>query len=173
MIEKRTVISIDVESWGLYGRPFWIAYAVMIDNCFRKTGYFLCDPQKALNDDVMESDKIWVQRHVLPYANNCRRTHKSPEDILDALGTLLKQYPDSIIIGKRVFPIETNVLYECLRRIRIKASATILDTQSQIEIAGISEKKFPRLFYELPVHNPLRDALYAARLFKEAQSTSP
>lgn len=165
------VLVIDVESVGLHGDAFAVAY---VQGDYRlnevNSGCFHVDPGTV--DGSPEGLK-WVRSNVVLPADSVEcRSPRMMRDLFWAVWTLAKA-KGAPLAAECLWPVEANFLTECvgdhfidrewegpypfhdIASIRLAAGLDPLATES-------------RLPDELPAHNPLADARQSLRLLREA-----
>jgi hypothetical protein len=158
----------DVESVGLHGQAFAVGGGVYIDGVAQSEFEFGC-PINAANGD--EEDREWVEKNVI-----IRLTHAEPREIQEEFWTQWKtakeNYPDILMAGECIWPVETNFVSSCVAADKSRKWAgpyPFIDISSVMAAAGMMPMKtYGRLLKELPAHNALADARLSARLLKEA-----
>lgn len=125
------IISIDVESDGLYGRPFAIA-AVVYEY---ETEYFVPGSigsdgirhrtgekrhwkeierfSKRLPDGAVKNE--WVKENVLPAISGVRVTHNHYEDMLSDFATFYHGHKDGTVLWHMGHVVEAFLFRECVR----------------------------------------------------------
>ena len=111
-LSRRNIISIDVESNGLYGQPFCVG-AVEMDWGGRVYRHFLgrC-PLDEVEDD-------WVLENVIPALEDIEETHKSlgemQRDFVSWLCDAMARNKNAIVLVDAGFPVDCNFLYNAIR----------------------------------------------------------
>jgi hypothetical protein len=167
------IFMMDVESIGLHGRGYAVAWLV-IDT---ETGEEL-DSRVLANDpadawgDVQ--DRRWVTENVPPI----QVTHKTRSELLTAFWADWMRWRamGAILAADCPWPVESRFLAACIDQTlpsgKWSGPYPILDVVSvrlgageSLEQAMESGERLPR---ELPVHNPLADCRQSARLLLQA-----
>jgi hypothetical protein len=111
-LSRRNIISIDVESNGLYGQPFCVG-AVEMDWGGRVIGQFLA---RCPLDQVEED---WVLENVIPALEGIDQTHESlgslQRDFVTWLVTTTARIGNPIILVDVGFPVDCHFLYSALK----------------------------------------------------------
>lgn len=187
------IISLDVETVGLYGQPF--AWAVVIaDTKTRKPvleGYCQCPADVAQGTP---DDREWIQANVLPALANgpafaleegmrtLERKVSSVEDLLDAYGEMWRHWHgrNAWLLVDHGYPVEAEFLFNAfmeafLRKKTVLPSAyPVLDYASMRAGRGLEPTEtLERLDSELPQHHPLADARQTLRLFWDLLAPAP
>lgn len=70
------------------------------------------------------------------------------------------------------YPIEANIFFQAIKPFEKTCQFTgpypLHEVDTALLLAGMNRIDYPRIENELPVHHPLKDARYAARLFSIA-----
>ena len=162
----------DVESDGLYGEGFAVAYIVLDEN-----------------NNIIEFDSVmanieikndWVKENVLPSLDT-KKVVKTTKELRSIFYKVLQQNNDCEIYSDVNFPVETNFLSDIVRddldNRAFNMPYPLYDISTLCDI-NISREKtfnsalfnnFPQLLnskslYELKEHNPLHDSLASAYL---------
>jgi hypothetical protein len=111
-LSRRNIISIDVESNGLYGQPFCVG-AVEMDWGGRVINQFFARcPLDEVEDD-------WVLEHVLPTLQSIANSHESLEevqaDFTTWLANSMARSNNPIVLVDAGFPVDCNFLYEAIK----------------------------------------------------------
>lgn len=178
LVQKNAVfMSFDVESIGLYGEVFAIAYS----SCDRDgqeidKGYYSCPSESAKGS---LKNREWVAKNVLPHLPQ-ESQYKNPDELCEAVYgiwmDLKSKYKKE---GKEVFtivdcgyPVEMHFFMHAIKMNEEKREFTgplpLHEVATALLIAGIKREEYPRMEHELPEHHPLNDARYSARLFLTA-----
>lgn len=111
-LSRRNIISVDVESNGLYGQPFCVG-AVEMDWGGRVLKEFL---GRCPLDEVEDE---WVLKHVIPKLNDVEQTHDSLEamegDFVTWLITKMADSPNVIVLVDAGFPVDYRFLYTAIQ----------------------------------------------------------
>jgi hypothetical protein len=110
-LSRRNIISIDVESNGLYGQPFCVG-AVEMDWGGRVISEFLA---KCPLDQVEDE---WVLEHVIPALEGTKETHKSWVEMQLAfvlwMVEAMKRNTNPIVLVDVGFPVDCKFLYDAI-----------------------------------------------------------
>jgi hypothetical protein len=173
-------IVFDVESVGVHGRPFIVAWAVVRDGDISEQGYSSFDPSihgpeldKGELPDTYH-DWAWMEKNVFP--NLPPPTCDSPLAMRQAFWQVwmqLKEDEDDVWMAAEVpWPIESKFLSQCIAD--DFPARRWLGPYPLLDIATIrmglghpfaSEEK--RLLNELPLHDPRADVRQSWRLLRE------
>jgi hypothetical protein len=159
----------DCESIGLHGETFAVGY-VVVDSKGKEyaRSCWACYPDEAKGN---EEGRLWVKANIPPLERN--RT--GPKYVRDSFWNVYLYWRDNgaVLCADCAWPVEARFLATCidddpsartwngpyplydLASIRLAAGFDPLATED-------------RLPHELPVHNPLADALQSARLLIES-----
>jgi len=110
-LSKRNIISIDVESNGLYGQPFCVG-AVEMDWGGRVINEFLARcPLDQVEDE-------WVLEHVIPALEEVAETHgsllKMQADFVSWLCKMMGKNESAIVLVDTGFPVDCKFLYDAI-----------------------------------------------------------
>ena len=171
---NRVLFSFDAETIGLYGEPFAVSYVICDCNDGKELekGYLSCPFENAKGGI---SDREWVFKNVIPHLpkeTNCNTPEEVCEKFYSAWMKTKETYKEVIAIADCGYPVETSL---CARAIRIREEERkftgpnpLHEVATALFMAGMKSDDYPRTENELPEHNPLNDAKYAARLFLTA-----
>lgn len=118
------IISIDVESDGLYGRPFAIA-AVVYE--YQNVSGAISAAQGFVSSHWNEIDRYtlrlpdgavknnWVRHTVLPAISGMRVTHNDYEDMLSEFATFYHGHKDGTVLWHMGHVVEVFLFRECVR----------------------------------------------------------
>lgn len=169
---------IDVESAGLYGDGFAIAYVLINRDGLRlKEGVFFTQIEYAKG---LCRNLQWVKEYVkldFDRFNNAEISRlPSIHDVRNQFWSLwceLKnKYPDIYLAGDCIFPVEANFLRDCVMiddsSRQWNAPYPIIEISTLLLACGKDPKgKYQREDDELPEHNSLCDARQSARIMIE------
>ena len=166
-------IVMDVESIGLHGEGFAVAYVVVSsEGKVLEEGLFACDPSLAQGT---EESRKWVSENVpmLEY------TFKSPRGVRDAFWAVWLKWRalGAYLVAEGGWPVEARFLAACVddcpKSRGWEGPFPLVELSSmQLLSKGPPLRMRERLNNELPVHNPLADARHSARLWLEFASES-
>lgn len=161
----------DCESIGLHGETFAVGYVVI-----RGEGEELehacwsCPPDEA---DGSPQGRQWVKENIpdLDYTHDTPRGLRSA--FWDAWLRWMNEY--AVLCADCAWPVETRFLAACVDddpSARVWGGPYPLHDLASLRLAAgfdplVTEDRLP---HELPVHNPLADALQSARLLVETLS---
>lgn len=157
----------DVESNGLHGEAFAVAYVVYKDGTLVAENSFSCPPSYAagLRDDI-----TWVSKNVpeLP------QTHTSVGGVLDAFWDAWIAWKDqgAQMFAECAWPVEARFLIECIKRQGAESNWNgpypLHEIASFMAAAGMDPMaSYPYEEGETK-HDPLSDARQSARLLRMA-----
>ena len=171
---------IDVESVGLQGQGFAVAYVVQdVDRNEVASAIYSAPSELARGD---QGDREWVREHVEPHLPKVP-THSSLIAMRTAFWEdwLYWREKGAEMWADCLWPVEARFLNACvddyysLPNSNIKRSRKDKGPYPFHEIATVmtmvgwdATANYPRLPNELPKHNPLADARQSARLLYEA-----
>ncbi len=160
---------IDVESIGLYGDAFAVAW-VVVDS---RSGETLeevglaCDRNMCSGDPA---DREWVRQNVPPL----EITNGSWRDMLHSFWRAWRKWAEQgvAMVVDCGYPVETNFLSDVVVSDRENrkwlAPYPLYDLASILLAAGVDPREaFDRRENELPRHDPLADARQSARILLE------
>jgi hypothetical protein len=167
------LMTIDVESIGLYGEAFAVA-GVVTDGAGATIEEFLysCDPYRAAGAG---SNRRWVAEKV----PKIEKTHFDPRAVRSAFWEKWVEWKlrGALLFADCSFPVETNFLSACakddigdrefLGPYPLHDVATFLLANGRNPL-----DTYARLTHELPVHHPLADARQSSRLLLECFDSS-
>lgn len=179
------IVSLDVETIGLYGQPF--AWAVVIaDTKTQKPvleGICQCPNEVALGNP---DDREWVTANVLPAiaqgvaftpeegVRTLERKVASVEDLLDAFEGVWRHWhgQNAWLLVDHGYPVEAEFLFNAFMEAFLRKKPPfpspypVLDYASMRAGRGLDPTEtLKRLDSELPQHHPLADARQTLRLF--------
>lgn len=168
---KNTIIfSFDGETIGLYGEPFAISYVVCnLEGEELENGYISCPIENANGDS---SNREWVFEHVIPHIPG-KTNYETPKELCEAFYRIWidikSKYKQVIAVADCGYPIEANIFFRAIKPFEKTRQFTgpypLHEVGTALLIAGMNPVDYPRIENELPIHHPLKDARYAARLF--------
>jgi hypothetical protein len=159
----------DVESIGLHGEGFAVAYVVVDRNGHRHAeGLLACPPASARG---RREGHRWVEDNVPALG----AVHRSPESLRTAFWGLFLSWHElgALLVADCGWPVEARFLAQCVDddlACREWLGPYPLHDLASILLAKGKDplEKRTRLTDELPEHNPLADARQSARLLVEA-----
>lgn len=178
--DKKRILSMDrffvfdVESIGIHGEGFAVAGGVYssIGNNVVSEFSFAANPDLA---DGGGTDRQWVRENV-PYLEV---THNSLASMREAFWDKWKQanevYPEILMAVECGWPVETQFLRTCAIDLPVdrftEGPYPLVEISSFMAAAGMDPlEEYARSEFELPKHDPLKDARQSARLLFEAIS---
>lgn len=162
----------DVESIGLHGEGFAVAYVVV--NRARERldeAVFACDPGVCFGT---EEGRLWVAENVPPLEG----TSPNPTHLRNAFWDRWLRWKNkgAVLVADCCWPVEARFLAACVdshhSEREWEGPYPLYDLASVLLAHGEdSLKRSARLTEELPAHHPLHDARQTARLFLDALET--
>lgn len=160
------IFSFDVESIGLHGEAFAVGWVLLDAN-----GIVLDSARMAIDPSTVKGaavDRAWVAANIPPIPV----THINGIAMRRDFWTCMQSAKilGAIILGDCVWPVETNFLSACVADDPLTRGWSgpypLIDVASVIAATGgdpcaVTE----RLADELPVHDPVADALHSARQY--------
>ncbi len=184
----------DVESVGLYGEHFAVAYLLAEANRVLEEGLMLCNPETAMGDSV---DLRWVEKNVFPWIHAMSLdfpggghakvmtdpTTGALTHLCSDTGTLRKAFwhlwarervRETELWADVTYPVEAGFLAACVRddrtRRKFEGPYPLLDISTAVRLAGPRMSKLTRVPSELPEHHPLMDTRFSFRQLLTALS---
>lgn len=179
----------DVESMGLYGEDFAVAYVVVDrDGTELDAGFFSCPYEEAARViDVVETehlltgqilrqwgeqtdrDLVWVKQNVIPHLPEpSHRTRREMHNAFWEAWVRWKERGASAWVDCG-YPVESNFLRACVfedvSRIGT-APFPLMEIDTARILTGTGE--LTRSIEHLPAHDPLNDARHSARILVES-----
>jgi len=158
----------DCESIGFYGEAFaWGAVLVGPDGKEEGSWSAACDPVKARGG---QDGRAWVEMNVRVPAWDCQTPREMRNRFWKALQEARERAGGPVLNWYHVgYPVETEFLRRVYRdqsevRKRLMPKP-VNDVETMVLLTGLAEPA--RLPAELPEHNPLSEARYAARILGE------
>ena len=159
---------IDVESIGLHGQGFAVAWVVVKrDGECLEQGYLACDP--ALCEGPDES-RLWVAENVPPLVKTCN----DRAQLLNEFWEVWRSWADegAVMVADCGWPVETNFLSDCVKQDPVGREWTgpypLYVLASICLVFGLDPTATrARLADEMPAHHPLMDARQTARQLLE------
>lgn len=162
---------IDVESVGLHGEGFAVAYGVYQNGIEHEWGVIACDSDAAEGGPY---DREWAEKNVKlePHEISYSAPRGVRSEFWSTWGLAKLRYPGIVMVGECIWPVETNFLHQGIsdRPDRsVDGPYPLLDITNWIAAAGMDPMEaYERRPDELPVHHPMGDVRLSARLFHEA-----
>lgn len=103
MLNCKSIMSIDAETNGLWGKAFAIA-AVVYDAAGQEVDRFVA------RCPIEEETNIWVAANVIPQMENIEETHKSFKAMLTDFFAFIKKHNDAIVLCHMGHIVEANLL---------------------------------------------------------------
>lgn len=162
------VFCVDVESIGLHGEGFAVGYVVVDGLGIEMEAVTLaCPPGAAKGAD---SDRAWVAHNVPTLVV----THAAPRDVRTAFWDRWLHWSalGAQMVADCAWPVEARFLAACVDDLGSSAAwqgpFPLLDVSTLAVTLGQDPRAAGRrLANELPLHDPLADARYCARLWRE------
>ena len=166
---KRLWMVFDVESVGLHGEGFAVAWTICDEKGeVKEEGLEHCPIETAKG---AEAGRKWVNENVLPHLGvpNC----KTPKEVRDKFWKRWKAWEVKGVklVADVAWPVESNFLSACINDDpggREMAGPYPLYDVSFLKMSdGVLEIDYKRLPSELPAHHPLADCRHSARQLVE------
>ncbi|MDO5691295.1 MAG: hypothetical protein Q4G70_02300 [Pseudomonadota bacterium] len=175
----------DVESIGLHGEGFSVAWQVMEWSgsawMVLDEQWWRCDPALAQG---LDSDRAWVAEQVLPMLDQQLAGAPSVAGECASPAALRRCFWQSWLswrargawlVGQCVWPVETNFLSACVRDLgeseHFSGPYPLLDIAAWQVLKGQDPRRpTPRLVDEQPRHHPMADVRCAARIARECMT---
>jgi hypothetical protein len=165
----RLFMVFDVESVGLHGEGFAVAFVVVTsDGDELDRARFACDPTHALGDD---DDRRWIAENIPPIPV----THPDPRAVRDAFWSAWEVVKGhgAVLAADCAWPVEARFLAACVdddpKMRKWGGPYPLHDVATARLAAGLDPLATEeRQDGEDPKHDPLADARQSARLFLEA-----
>jgi hypothetical protein len=159
--------SFDVESNGLFGRPFAVGWVIVDDQGKEYDSGYLC--VKCIIDDE------WVVKNVLPALPdpNCWDEVDMLQEFWNAWKHAKEHYPGIVMVTDCPFPVEAGFLLRIVRDVRPQITMDdspypIVDVASVLFAHGKNPlANYGRNENELPCHHPTCDARQSVRIMLE------
>ena len=160
---------IDVESVGLYGNPFAVAYVIYNNDGFIMDKHLEYCPIDTNN--CLESDLKWIKENVLPHFKDVNYTCDNVSELCNNFWNRWidanKRYEIVVMIGDVIYPVETNFISRCIQ-FDLK-NRQFSGPYPFCDISSVENCISPQRFKELkeyesnllkhyPEHNPMNDA---------------
>lgn len=171
------VMSVDVESRGLFGEAFAVGWVVCEHGQEVSSGFVGCpyDAARPGDGEPCPDDEGWVLTNVLPVLPP--PSVGSPREVRDtfwAAWAALRRR-GGVMLVECGHPVESRFLLDCIRDEpgrRAEFPRPILDLSDFLWAAGLDPlAEYPRQDDELPRHHPVHDARATARMFREVLAT--
>ena len=164
----------DVESIGLHGEGFAVAWVVVDSNGVEHAnGLLSCPPERVKGSAF---NRAWVAENVPTLS----ATHGGPREMRDAFWAEWMRWKDkgAVLVADCAWPVEARLLAECIDdepEVREWCGPYPLHDLASVLLAlgrnPLATNE--RLPTELPAHHPLSDARQSARLLVEALRLFP
>lgn len=171
---KNKYMVFDCETIGLHGEVFWVGMCLLEkDGSISNIGQYFCPKNHAQGT---ATDRAWVDENCPPAA--CTQMSDAycdtPSEVGRKFWLLWENYreQDYQLACECAWPIEAAFLSRCMREASLHLPFAgpypLFDISSVLLGAGrdpmASYERFPS---ELPMHDPVRDAMQSARLLRE------
>lgn len=166
---KAPYFLIDVESLGLYGLGFSVAWVVVTPQGDPlDEGYLACPHQEAMCSLTNTEDLDWVETNVLPHLSdaNCVDLPELYSRFWGAWSTW--RHTGAKMFGDVIYPVETNFIRSCVLNDPDRmnqAPYPLMDVQSVAFARGLEEICWKQ---DGPPHNPMNDVKQSAYVLKMA-----
>ena len=165
------LMTIDVESIGLFGEAFAVAYVVTdTAGTLLDEGLFACDPYRAAGTGA---NRRWVLENVPAI----EATHYDPRQVREAfwLSWITWRERGAVMFAECSFPVESKFLTDCVTDSpsdrEYLGPYPLHDIASLLLASGRNPlDTYDRLPSEVPAHHPLCDARQSSRLLLECLS---
>ena len=182
-LNNTLILSLDVESMGLYGTPFSYGYVLanldgkVLEERYVFSSKSLSDAIElvSISDFTQEAKSYsWVFENVLMVANQPNSDDNIINCFVEDYLTILDKYNNYSIylLADHPYPVETNFLNSVLLNINSNVDIDIMKYSPYplLDLANLRmsrglEPEFERLDNELPKHHPLMDARQTLRGF--------
>jgi hypothetical protein len=171
---KNKYMVFDCESIGLHGEVFWAGWALLEnDGAIFEGGQYLCSKNHAMGTSV---DRTWVDANCPASSTSMLEDTlcDSPSEVARKFWSIWEHYREEgyQLACECAWPIEAAFLSRCMRESKLHLPFAgpypLFDISSVLLGAGrdpmASYERFPS---ELPMHDPVRDAMQSARLLRE------
>lgn len=155
------ILMVDVESIGLHGEPFAIAFVATQNGSTLQEGCFSCPLESAHGD---EAGRRWVKENCPPLII----THDNPEHMLNSFWEVFSNYKKHgfNVYADCGFPVETN-MFAMMTRLHpsryFEGPYPLHEVATVLSLAGLNTDDYPRQEGE-ECHHPLGDARYSTRM---------
>ncbi len=169
----RKYMVFDVESIGLHGEGFAVAWVVVSEDGQRlEEGLYSVDPDMCQGTDA---DRAWVAENVPLLEANCA-TKEELYDVFWAAWLRWKSQ-NAFLTADCAWPVETNFLSACVRakpeERAWEGPYPLLDLANVVTtLSGDATKLSERHADELPAHHPLMDTRQSARVLVRSLATA-
>lgn len=167
----------DVESIGLHGEGYAVAYSVFDVSTGEEfeTGLACCPSYTAKGLDV---DRNWILEHVDPHLPDA--THDTPGEVRDFFWDVWsRQKPAGTYLYAHCgWPVEANFLSACVNKdtllnrfagpFPLRDVADVVHCAREASDTWTSHIHFGRMDDEYPEHDPVADVRHSARILREA-----
>lgn len=156
---------IDVESIGLHGEAFAVAWVLIDLNGERLLeGCYSCPPESSSGS---HENREWINKNVPKLIV----THPSPKDMMNAFWLIWKDAKrlGAVMAADCNWPVEATFLSDCIsldhKNREWEGPYPFIDLGSILLVMGKDPTGvYPRLEDEMPAHHPLMDARQSARI---------
>jgi DNA polymerase III alpha subunit (gram-positive type) len=159
----------DVESIGLHGEAFAVAWCIVKDGKIESERCLSCDRDSCYGSDI---DRDWVDE----YVPMIKITHEHRKDMLNEFWQeWVKQSSEgAALVADCCWPVETNFLSDCVRRHlserKWQGPYPLLDLTSMFFAHNLN---WIATGFDLHEHHPLRDARVSAATLIELLERHP
>lgn len=170
--QDKHYFSFDVESVGLFGRPFAVGWVVVNQDGEELDSGYLSYPVL-----LHKTEDAWVLENVVPALPvdqdghtefNCGYEYDMLERFWEAWTEAKKKYPGIVMVSDCPWPVEANFLLRCQRDLKFgmdESPYPILDAASVLAAGGYDPLgTYDREPEEEPAHHPTNDARQSVRL---------
>ncbi|MEQ1831199.1 MAG: hypothetical protein ABL921_34955 [Pirellula sp.] len=168
MRNKPIAMVFDVESIGLHGQSFAVAYIVISkEGKALEEAVFACSPDIAIGS---AQDREWCRANIPPL----EKTHSSLPEMRDSFWArwIFWKQEGAVLVAEVAWPVEARFLAACVdddpESRRWEGPHPLVDlTSLQLLEHGPPLNNRPRLPEHLPEHHPLADARHSVALWNQ------
>lgn len=173
---RQLVISVDVESLGLYGTGFAVGVSVWdkvtrqeVDTFYGRVDHTTCPDFAHVSTDTMN----WLNQHVFPVLDPVN--YESLFLMREAFWSFIQSWKaqgSCEIIADCGSPVEAHFWADCVKQDintrNYQGPYPLHELATRLLQVGLDPiGTFPRTESELPLHHPVKDARQSARLWLE------
>lgn len=169
----RSILSIDVESLGLYGDPFEVSY-VLIDESGQRTREMTYSYKVDFDSVPLEETREFLKKNVRQREPNCISLHDLLEKFwADYISIIsVHSHEDLDIVADCGCPVESNLfrlaVLQDLKNRQFLAPYPLHELGTLLRVKGFDPvSSYSRLPDELPEHDSLNDARQSGRIYRE------
>lgn len=170
------LISLDVESMGVHGRPFSFGVVVMHRGIAieERQGSLVMSDLLYTSKTSRLDDLAWVEKNV----PQIQPTHATLGSLMDSFWEIYERYHaiGGVLLCEVPWPVESRFIYNACTFVPSREKSApypIIDVASVLIAKGIDPMQTSlRLPSEMPPHHPLNDARQSLRIFCEVMGIS-